>query len=91
MTSVTSILASLTEVTIVADNYDSDDTRRGVYIYNDSDADLYIKFGEGVSTDSFTVKIGGGAFFESAQPLYRGIITGLWSEATGSAKVTEVS
>ncbi len=90
MATVTSVPASLTEVTIVDDNEGSDDVRRGVHIYNDSTADLYIKFGTGVSTDSFTVKLTGGTFFESAQPLYRGIVTGIWSDAVGSAKVTKV-
>jgi hypothetical protein len=90
LATVTSVPASVTEVTIVDDNENSDDVRRGVHIYNDSTADLYIKFGTGVSTESFTVKIPTNTFFESAQPLYRGIVTGIWSEAVGSAKVTKV-
>jgi hypothetical protein len=90
LSTVRVIPASTSETVIVSEGQDSYNSIRGVHIYNDSTADLYVKFGEGVSVDSFTVKLPGGAFFESAQPLYRGTVTGIWSEEIGRAMVTEV-
>ena len=62
-------------------------------IYNDSSAVLYVKFGATASTSSFTVKLNAGDYFEFPRgrdgSIYTGVVHGIWSSATGSARVTE--
>lgn len=83
---VTSVAASATSVTLLALNT----SRRDSSIYNDSSADLYIKLGTTASTTSFTVKLGAGEYYEVAFA-YTGRIDGIWSSATGSARITELT
>lgn len=59
-------------------------------IFNDSTADLYVKFGATASATDFTVKIPAGGYFEFPRPVYDGLVTGIWTSATGSARLTEV-
>jgi hypothetical protein len=63
--------------------------RRGVAIYNDSTAVLYLKFGATATTDSYTVQVPSGGYFETPFG-YTGIIDGLWASVNGKARVTEV-
>lgn len=67
-------------------------TGEAVCVFNDSSADLYLKYGTAASTSSFTVKIPPGGFYEfPTRPLYRGVVHGIWSAASGSARITEVA
>lgn len=90
LATVSSVAGSATAVTLFA-------ARSGVsdggvrMIYNDSTATLYVKFGASASTTDFTVKILGDGYYEVPQPAYDGLITGIWSSATGSARCTTVS
>lgn len=60
------------------------------HVYNDSSADLYLKYGTGASTTVFLVKIGPGGLYEFPNdPIYAGPVTGVWSSATGAAMCTE--
>lgn len=63
-------------------------SRLGLLVYNDSSADLYLKFGSGASATDYSVKIGGGGYYEVPFE-YDGIVTGAWASATGVARVTE--
>lgn len=88
---VTSVAASASAVTLFAEqSYGV----AGRSIYNDSSADLYVKFGTAASETSFTVKVAAAGYFE-VYPVdgesYDGIITGIWSSATGAARLTEVA
>jgi len=83
---VTAVASSASNVTLAAENL----SRAALLIFNDSTANLYIKFGETVTRTSFTVKIGAGGYFEVPQPPYTGQIDGIWSDANGRALVTEV-
>jgi hypothetical protein len=65
--------------------------RKMAVIYNNSNANLYIKYGEGASTDSFTVKMQAGDYFELPSPCYSGRIDGIWSEVNGNAMITEIT
>jgi hypothetical protein len=58
-------------------------------IYNDSTAVLRLKFGAGASATSFTMAIPANALYEFPTPLYRGVVTGIWESANGSARTTE--
>ena len=88
--SVTSTLSnvagSITSVTVLAANT----ARLGATIQNDSAAILYLKFGATASTTSYTVQMAANSYYEIPFG-YTGILDGIWSSATGSARVTELS
>lgn len=58
-------------------------------IFNDSTAVLYVKFGATASTTSYTVQLAAGDYFEFPQPLYGGVVDGIWAAANGAARTTE--
>lgn len=70
--------------------------RMGAYVFNESTAVLYLKFGTGASTTSYTVQIAASGYYEipngsgAAGGVYRGPINGAWASANGFAMVTEV-
>ena len=81
----TIVAASATSVTVLASNAN----RLGASITNDSTAILYLLVGAGTaSTTVYTVKLSAGAYYEVPFS-YTGIIVGIWSSATGSARVME--
>ena len=85
--SVTVVASSASSVQIKAAN----DRARGVLIYNDSTAVLYLRFGTAdASTASFTVQMASETYYE-VPALYRGAIQGIWAAANGNAMVTELS
>jgi hypothetical protein len=60
-------------------------------VFNDSSAVLYLKFGTGASTTSYTTQVAAGGYYEVPGPgPYGGAITGVWASATGAALCTEV-
>ena len=69
----------------------ANDGRRFWSIFNDSTAVCYLKFGTTASTTSFTVKLDAGAYYEMPPNLYAGRIDAIWSSATGTGRVTEVT
>lgn len=83
---ITNVAASLSAVTVLAANAN----RVGATIYGDSTGTLYLKFGAGATSTSFTVQIKGDGYYEVPY-FYTGIITGAWTNTNGSARVTEVS
>lgn len=83
---VGSVDASASSVMILAGN----PNRVGCLIFNDSSAALYVKFGSGASTTSFTVKMEAAAYYESPEIIYTGDVYAIWASATGSARVTEL-
>jgi hypothetical protein len=63
----------------------------GGSVCNESSEFLYLKFGTGVSSTSFSVKLPPRAFYELNFPQYTGVITGVWKSAgAGAALITEV-
>lgn len=63
--------------------------RKGGTIYNDSAAILYLLLGVGTATSSnFTVQVPPNGYYELPFS-YAGPVRGVWSSATGSARVTE--
>lgn len=84
---VTSVASSATVVTILASNA----SRRGAFIFNNSTAILYIKFGTAASLISFTLPMAANSYYEVPSAIYTGVITGIWAAANGNAAVTEVS
>lgn len=84
---LSNVSASTSSVTLKAANTD----RRGLYVFNDSTANLYLKLGATASISSFTVKVPAASLYELPAPFYRGVVDGIWDAANGSARVTEIS
>jgi len=80
------VAGSATNVTLLAANA----ARIGATIFNDSTAELLVKFGATASSTSFTVKLALDGYLE-VPANYTGIIDGIWGSATGSARVTEIT
>jgi len=81
------VASSATNVTLQGANT----SRMGFILFNDSTAFLYVKYGATASATSFTYKIDPGGTLEMAEPVYTGIIDGIWVSANGSARLTEMS
>ena len=84
---VTRVSSSATVVTLKAANT----SRRGLYIFNESTQVLYIKFGSAATNTDYTVRMVANSYFELPEPMYNGIVTGIWVSANGAAQVTEVT
>jgi hypothetical protein len=85
---VTSVNDSATSVTLLAANT----ARKGASIWNHSDATLYVKFGGAASLTDFSVILITNSYFELGQPMYPGIVCGIWdANSTGAARITEYS
>jgi hypothetical protein len=96
---VTSVPSSTGAVELAGANPD----RRGLSVYNASTAVLYLKYGSGASSSSYTVAVPASALYElpPVGPVYAsgevvggcyaGQVTGAWASENGSAKVTEVT
>jgi len=67
-------------------------TRLGAIIHNDSTSRLLIKYGSTASATSYTYPLAAGAIWEMPEPIYTGIITGIWdADAGGNARITELT
>jgi hypothetical protein len=83
----TSVAASVTAVTLLASNT----SRRGATVFNDSaTATLKVGLGSSVTSTDFTVLLTSNGYYEVPFG-YTGIITGIWSLATGNARITELT
>ncbi len=61
---------------------------KGRTIYNDSTAVLYVKVGVTASATSYTVQLAAGDYYEFPQPVYGGVVDGIWAAANGNARTT---
>jgi hypothetical protein len=69
----------------------SNANRLGATIYQDDTVSyLYISLGSTCTPTNFTIKIAPGGYYEVPFG-YTGAITGVWSAATGSARITELT
>ena len=82
LTQVTGVTSS---VAILAANAN----RKEALIFNNSTANLFLAFTGTASTSAFTVKLAAGASYVLPTPLYKGVISGIWDAANGTAQVTE--
>lgn len=84
---LTNVASSATNVTLIASNA----VRKGLLIFNDSTAVLYVKFGTTASATSYTVQIAAGGYWEMpADCVYTGRVDGIWASANGNARITEL-
>jgi hypothetical protein len=85
--SVTSVNDAATSQSLLASNT----SRLGATIHNDSTSILYLKLGTTASTTSYTVKMLPDSYYEVPFG-YTGAIDGIWSsDASGAARITEIS
>lgn len=81
------VAASATNVTLLASNAN----RRGATVHNDSAlANLFVKLGATASATSFTARLLPNGYYEVPFG-YTGIIDGIWSLASGNARITELT
>lgn len=80
----TTIVASVTVQTFLAANVN----RKGVTLY--CLGTTFIKLGTGATTTVFTIRIAANGYYEVPFS-YTGIITGIWSSASGNAIVAELT
>lgn len=68
--------------------------RKGVIAHNNSSADLYLKYGATATTSAggYSYKIPAGEHWEMPEPIYVGIIDGIWSaDSSGAVSLTELT
>ena len=82
----TAVAAAIAGVQLLAANA----ARKGATIYNDSTAELLVLLGTPVSAAAFTLSMLPGAYYEVPFG-YTGRVDGIWAEATGNARMTELT
>lgn len=80
------VTSATTSNTLLAAN----SSRKGVSIWNNSTATLYVELGATASSTVYTVKLDAGGYYETPYG-YTGAIAGSWSAANGNALVREFS
>ena len=83
---LSNVSASTSSVTLLAANI----ARLGASLFNDSSAVCYVKFGATASSTSHTVQIQQYDYYEVPTG-YTGVIDGVWANATGAMRVTEIT
>lgn len=81
------VAASLTAVDLAAANAN----RKGLTILNDSTATLYVALGSGATATDCTAILPGSMSYYEVPAGYTGQVTGIWSAASGAARVTELT
>lgn len=84
---VTRISSSITNIILVAAN----SNRLGLYLYNDSTATQYVKFGATATTTDFSIRLTPRMTYEMPIPIYVGQIDVISSSTNGAIQVTELS
>lgn len=85
---VTSVNSTNASTTLLAANAN----RIGATFYNTDANALYLKFGATASTSSFTVKLNTDDYYELPNPVYRGVIDGIWAaDGAGVCVITELT
>jgi hypothetical protein len=67
-------------------------SRRGAMIYNDAAVNVNIALAATASTTAYTYQLQAGiGYYELPAPVYKGLISGIASSATGNLRVTELT
>lgn len=83
---ITSVASATTSATIKAANT----SRKGLTVFNDSTAILYIALAATASTTAYTAQVGASDYYEVPFG-YAGPVSGVWATANGNARVTEIT
>lgn len=84
---MTTVVSTIGLITLLTNNAN----RLTGSFYNDSTVPLYLKLGATATTTSFTLKMTSSSYYELPQPVYTGIITGLWGSANGTCYISEAT
>lgn len=85
---VTQVASSATNVTLLADN----PARKGAILQNSSAQNCFVKLGATASTSSYTIKMEPlSTIIINNDPVYTGIIDGIWDSADGLMAITELT
>ena len=84
---LTSVASSATSVTLLASNA----ARRRMIVVNESSKTLFVAFAATATATAYTVAVAGNATYQGTLDDYTGIVTGIWSSAVGSARITEIT
>jgi hypothetical protein len=87
----TSTLANVSGATSSTTLRAANTSRLGLAVFNDSTASLYIALAATASATAFTVFLAPGAYWVMDPPIYTGLVTGVWTAAAGTARVTELT
>lgn len=86
----TAVVASVAAATVSTTLFTSDQNVRGRMVWNGGTVACFLTFGTVSSTTAYTTQIATGATFMFPEPVYTGVVTGIWSAAaTGTAFTTE--
>lgn len=88
--SSTATLSSVASATSTGVLLAANVARKGVVIYNESTAILYVACALTTTTSAYTIQIAANASW-SLPLVYTGVISGLWSAVNGNARITEFS
>lgn len=89
--SATGTVTSVNDTNVSTTCLASNASRLGATVKNDSTVVMYVKFGATASSSSFTVSLAAGDYYE-VPFRYTGIIDCIWaSDASGAARITEMS
>lgn len=84
----TTVAGNVASVQLIASNT----SRKGLTIYNDSTATLYIGYGAtAVSATDYSVKLDSGDYFEVPDKFRTLEIRGIWTAANGFARITSLT
>jgi hypothetical protein len=84
-TAITTVASTVGTVVLSALNAN----RRTFSAYNNSTNPLFLKLGSGAKTTDFTLMMVGSGYYELQNPVYTGVITGVWGTANGGVQITE--
>jgi hypothetical protein len=85
-TTVTALAATTTPFTL----YPASAARVAATVYVEpASSNLFIKFGEGATLDSYSSRLGPGDYWESSPPRHTGVATAVWDGTNGRALLTE--
>jgi len=85
-TTSTPVTVSTTVATIAALNT----ARKGLFIYNDSGRDVFVRLAAGATDSVFTLKMEKDDYYEMPQPIYTGVITAITDAGSGDILVTQL-
>lgn len=85
---VANVNDSASSVELFANGADSNINGRTVF--NDSAQLLYMKFGSTASATDHTVQVPAGGYYEFPQPVFCGLVHGIWAaDGSGAARTTQ--
>jgi len=85
---LSNVAASTSNVTLLALNT----ARRAAVFYNDSTSICYLKFGTTASATSYTFQMAAAStVILNNDPIYSGLVAGIWISAIGTMRVTEIT